>query len=79
MLGFDCEWSVWVSGVRPVATIQLSAIDGDAVVFHVKPNENRAGIVPKALQEILVDEDVLLVSKSGLFLPLRRRYVSPGR
>ena len=52
VLGFDCEWSVWVSGVRPVATIQLSAIDGDAVVFHVKPNENRAGIVPKALQEL---------------------------
>ncbi|CAM9573878.1 unnamed protein product, partial [Laminaria digitata] len=33
VLGFDCEWSVRVSEARPVATIQLSAMDGDAVVF----------------------------------------------
>lgn len=69
VLGFDCEWSVRVSRARPVATIQLSATEGDTVVFHVKPNENRAGIVPRALQDILVAEDVLLVSTSPSFMP----------
>lgn len=67
MLGFDCEWSVWVSGARPVATIQLSAMDGYTVVFHLKPKENRDGIVPKALEEILVNESILLVSEPTLF------------
>lgn len=62
VLGFDCEWSVWVSGARPVATIQLSTLDGCTVVFHIKPRENRDGIVPKALEELLVNESVLLVS-----------------
>ena len=63
VLGIDADRSVWATGVRPVAVIRLSAIEGYTVVFHIKPNERRAGIFPKALQELLENEDVLLVSE----------------
>ena len=47
----DAEWSVWAIGVRPVAVVQLSTIEGYTVVFHIKPNERRAGVFPKAFGE----------------------------
>lgn len=65
VFGFDAEWAVWASGVRPVAVIQLSTMEGYTVVFHIKPNENRVGIIPKPLQELLENDDVLLVSERG--------------
>ena len=63
VFGIDAEWSVWATGVRPVAVIQLSTIEGYTVAFHIKPNERRAGVFPKALQELLENGDVLLVSE----------------
>ena len=63
VFGIDAEWSVWATGVRPVAVIQLSTIEGYTVGFHIKPNERRAGVFPKALQELLENGDVLLVSE----------------
>lgn len=62
VLGFDCEWSIRVTGARPVATIQLSAMGGHSVVFHIKPKENNPGVVPKALRELMTNTGVLLVS-----------------
>ena len=63
VFGIDAEWSVWATGARPVAVIRLFAIEGYSFVFHIKPNERRAGVFPKALQELLENEDVLLVSE----------------
>ena len=63
VFGIDAEWSVWATGVRPVAVVQLSTIEGYTVVFHIKPNERRAGVFPKALKELLENGDVLLVSE----------------
>ena len=63
VFGMNAEWSVWATGVRPVAVVQLSTIEGYTVVFHIKPNERRAGVFPKALKELLENGDVLLVSE----------------
>ncbi|CAN0391158.1 unnamed protein product, partial [Hapterophycus canaliculatus] len=60
VLGIDAEWSVRPTGVRPVAVIQLATIEGYTVVFHVKPTERRDGVVPRALQELLENDNVLL-------------------
>lgn len=51
VLGFDIEWSVRPSGPRrQVALVQLSARDGYTVLFHLKHDERRQGILPKALK-----------------------------
>ena len=63
LLGIDAEWSVWATGVSPVAMVQLSTKEGYTVVFHIKPNERRAGVFPKAIQELFEKGDVLLVSE----------------
>ena len=63
VFGMDAEWSVWATGVRPVAVVQLSTLEGYTVVFHIKPNERRAGVFPKALKELLENGNVLLVSE----------------
>ena len=63
VFGIDAEWSVWATGVRPVAVVQLSTIEGYTVVFHIKPNERRVGVFPKALKELLENGDVPLVSE----------------
>ena len=52
VFGIDAEWSVWATGVRPVAVVQLSTIEGYTVVFHIKSNERGAGVFPKALKEL---------------------------
>lgn len=62
MLGFDCEWSVRASGPRPVATVQMSALDGYTVIFHLKYREDKPGIMPKALKELMENKSVLKVS-----------------
>ena len=72
VLGFDVEFSVRPSGPRrQVATLQLSARDGYTVVFHLKPNEWKDGIIPAALQELLTNDAVKLVSFT--FSTKRRR------
>lgn len=63
VLGFDCEWSVRASGPRPVATVQMSALDGFTVIFHLKRHEDRPGIMPKALKELMENKSVLKVSR----------------
>lgn len=66
VLGIDVEWSVRPSGPRrQVATLQLSARDGFTVLFHLKPNERKDGIMPKALKELLVNDTVKLVRVFG--------------
>ena len=50
VFGIDAEWSVWATGVRPVAVVQLSTIEGFTVVFHIKPNERRAGSSSRRLK-----------------------------
>lgn len=70
VLGFDIEYSVRPSGPRPVATLQLSALDGFTVLFHLKPNDRKDGIMPTALKELLVNDTVQLVS---CFFVVRRR------
>lgn len=62
VLGADAEWGIRPTGVRTVAVIQLATTDGFTVVFHIKPDERKDGIVPTALRELLEKEDVLLVS-----------------
>ena len=65
VLGFDVEWSVRPSQARrPVALVQLSARDGYTVLFHLKHDEHREGIMPKALKELLLNDTVQLVSWS---------------
>ncbi|CAN0496837.1 unnamed protein product, partial [Ectocarpus sp. 12 AP-2014] len=57
VLGFDIEWSVRPSGPRrQVALVQLSARDGYTVLFHLKYEERRRGILPIALKELLVND-----------------------
>ncbi|CAN0445314.1 unnamed protein product, partial [Ascophyllum nodosum] len=61
VLGFDIEWSVRPSEPRrQVSLLQLSARDGYTVLFHLKYDERRAGIMPKALKELLVNDTVQL-------------------
>ena len=63
VLGFDIEWSVRPSEPRrQVSLLQLSARDGYTVLFHLKYDERRPGIMPKALKELLVNDTVQLVS-----------------
>lgn len=61
VLGLDAEWSVRPTGVRPVAVVQLATVEGYVVVFHIKPDERRDGVFPKALRELLENAQVLLV------------------
>lgn len=62
VLGFDIEWSLRPSGPRrQVATLQLSALDGYTVLFHLKPQECKPGIMPTALKELLLNTTVQLV------------------
>lgn len=63
VLGFDCEWSVRASGPRPVATVQMSALDGFMVIFHLKWHVDRPGIMPMALKELMENKSVLKVSQ----------------
>ncbi|CAM9672667.1 unnamed protein product, partial [Ectocarpus sp. 6 AP-2014] len=65
VLGFDIEWSVRPSGPRrQVALVQLSARDGYTVLFHLKYEERRRGILPTALKELLVNDTVQLAGVS---------------
>lgn len=61
VLGIDAECSVRPTGVRPVAAMQLAAVEGYVIVFHIKLDERRDGILPKALKELLENVQVLLV------------------
>lgn len=73
VLGFDCEWvASWRSRQDgKVAVIQLSCVDGTTMIFHVKSRACRsceAGIMPKALKELIEDEEIQLVSRFGVFM-----------
>lgn len=61
-LGFDAEWEVWISGARPVATVQLVTILGTVIIFHVKYGPGgRKVFFPKALLAVLERDDILKV------------------
>ena len=62
VLSFDCEWEVYVSGRRKVATVQLSSLNGYTAVFQPKMDPCKPGILPFSLGNLLQNEDVLLVS-----------------
>lgn len=63
VLGFDIEWSARATGPRrPPATLQLSAPDGYTVVFQLKRDEQKDGIMPAAMKELLINNTVKLVS-----------------
>lgn len=62
VLGFDIEWSARPSGPRrSPATLQLSAPDGYTVVFQLKPDERKNGIMSAAIKELITNNTVKLV------------------
>lgn len=62
VLGFDCEWVPSLHGRGKVALIQMSCLDGFTVIFRLKVRGGSdEGIFPKALKELMENEEVDLV------------------
>lgn len=62
LLGFDCEWTPSLRGRGKVAVVQLSSLCGYTVLFHVKTRPgSEAGVMPKALKELMENDRVQLV------------------
>lgn len=71
VLGFDCEWAVSLRSRRKVSVIQLSCVNGFTVIFHIMSRACRAtqaGIMPKAVKELIEDEEIQLVSVDLYFM-----------
>ncbi|CAM9783090.1 unnamed protein product, partial [Laminaria digitata] len=61
VLGFDCEWVPSLRGRGKVALVQLSCLDGYTVIFRLKiRGGSEAGVFPKALKELMENEEVEL-------------------